>query len=368
MRRPAATAKLPVPLSSASKIRLSWAALGAAGLALVLLLAPMLMPFLVALTLAYALHPAVDRLARWRVPRALGAALALLLLCGVLAAVGSLIVSVVQQTVPQLRQQVPVLLTHVGAWLDTQSARVGIRGSVDLGALRQALGQMLAGDPQHWSAQLLSSARSGGGVLLNWTANLLLIPMVTFYLLLDWDALMRRAFDLVPLPRRAGLRELLGECDTVLARYLRGQLLVMLILAAFYSAGLAIAGLQLALPIGVFTGLAVCVPFIGFGMGLVLALLAGALQFQSLYALGAVALVYAIGQVIESWWLTPRLLGSHLGLHPLVVIFLLLAFGSVFGFVGVLLALPAGALLLVLARRGVAWYRRSALFLGEPRA
>ncbi len=111
--------------------------------------------------------------------------------------------------------------------------------------------------------------------------------------------------------------------------------------------------------------LAVCVPFVGFGVGLLLALLAGALQFQSLYALGAVAVVYGIGQVVESSWLTPRLLGHHIGLHPLLVIFLLLAFGSLFGFIGVLLALPAGALLLVLARHALAWYRSSALFLGS---
>ncbi|OIQ81399.1 pheromone autoinducer 2 transporter [mine drainage metagenome] len=354
-----------MPLSTANKIRLSWAAVGAAALGLLLLLAPVLMPFLVALTLGYALHPAVDRLHRWRVPRALGAALALALLCGALLAVGSLIVAVLQRTLPQLQQQVPVLLGRVGDWLGAHAAQLGWTGGFDLDALRQALARMLAGDPQRWAVQLLSSARSGGGVLLNWTANLVLIPVVTFYLLLDWDALMQRSFALVPLPRRDALRDLLLECDALLARYLRGQLLVMLVLAAYYSVGLALAGFQLALPIGVFTGLAVCVPFVGFGVGLLLALLAGALQFQSLYAIGAVAVIYGSGQVVESSWLTPKLLGHHIGLHPLLVIFLLLAFGSLFGFIGVLLALPAGALLLVLARHALAWYRRSALFLGS---
>lgn len=321
------------------------------------------MPFLLALTVAYALHPAVERMARWHIPRLLGASLALVLLAVAVVALGSLIVSVLDTTLPQLQHQVPGLLAKLTTWLGTLAARLGLQSHFDLATLGSALSRSISGDPQRWILQVLSSARSGGGTLLALLADAVLIPVLSLYLLLDWRELVDRATGLVPPRRRESLAALLEECDEVLGRYLRGQLTVMLLLAAFYALGLSVAGFELAVPIGVFTGLAVCVPFIGFGIGLLLALLAGALQFQSFYALGAVAVVYGLGQVLESSYLTPRLLGRRIGLHPLFVIFLLLAFGDLFGFVGVLLALPAGALMLVVARHLVQWYRGSALYL-----
>jgi predicted PurR-regulated permease PerM len=149
-----------------------------------------------------------------------------------------------------------------------------------------------------------------------------------------------------------------------LGQYLRGQLLVMLAMAAFYSIGMAFFGLDLALPIGIFTGLAMFVPYLGFGLGLILALLAGALQFASIKAVVMVVAVYGVGQVLESLVLTPRLVGERIGLHPLAVIFALLAFGQLFGFVGVLVALPASAVLLVALRRLQANYLASKLYNG----
>jgi predicted PurR-regulated permease PerM len=156
----------------------------------------------------------------------------------------------------------------------------------------------------------------------------------------------------------------IDECDSVLGQYLRGQLLVMLALAVYYSIGLTLFGFDLALPVGVFTGLAVFIPYLGFGLGLVLALLTGLLQFASLYALVAVAVVYGIGQLVESFVLTPRLVGERIGMSPLAVIFALLAFGHLLGFVGVLVALPLSALLVVAVRRVRATYLESRLYLG----
>jgi predicted PurR-regulated permease PerM len=156
------------------------------------------------------------------------------------------------------------------------------------------------------------------------------------------------------------------EADGVLGQYLRGQLLVMLVLAIYYSTGLALFGLDLALPIGVFTGLAVAIPYLGFGLGLVLALLAGFLEFSTqtghASALLMVAVVYGLGQLIESFYLTPRLVGERIGLHPLAVIFALLSFGHLLGFVGVLIALPLSAVLLVAIRRLRSAYLGSALY------
>jgi len=156
-----------------------------------------------------------------------------------------------------------------------------------------------------------------------------------------------------------------NEADSVLGQYLRGQLLVMLAMAAFYAVGLTLFGLDLALPIGIFTGLAMFIPYLGFGIGLILAILAGLLQFASIKALVMVAVVYGIGQVVESLVLTPRLVGERIGLHPLAVIFALLAFGQIFGFVGVLIALPLSAVLLVALRRINQRYMTSKLYKGQ---
>jgi len=192
--------------------------------------------------------------------------------------------------------------------------------------------------------------------------NAVLIPVALFYLLLDWDRFVPRVLDLVPPRARPGVDSFRHEADQVLGQYLRGQLLVMLTMATFYSTGLALFGLDLALPIGVFTGLAMFVPYLGFGIGLVMALLAGVLQFASAKALVMVAVVYGAGQVIEGFYITPRLVGERIGLHPLAVIFALLAFAQVFGFVGVLVALPASAVLLVGIRRMRAGYMGSRLY------
>jgi len=200
-----------------------------------------------------------------------------------------------------------------------------------------------------------------------------MVPLLTFYWLMDWDDIQRRTWSLLPPRWHAGLHDVLDECDTVLGQYLRGQVIVMLILAVYYSLGLTLAGFALALPIGVFTGLAVFIPYIGFGLGLILALLVGLLQFAAageglLYPLVCVAVVYGLGQVVESFFLTPHLVGQRIGLHPLAVIFLLLLFAQWLGFVGVLIALPAGALLLVLVNRGLTRYRASRAYLRGSQA
>lgn len=343
---------------------LAWAAIAAALAVLAWLLAPMLLPFLVALTLAYALNPAVDRLARLRIPRPAGAAAAILVISVLVAGVGALMVTVLRQTVPQIGARLPALVAEVASWVHVQAGRLGLAlpDGMGLAALAE---RAMSGDPGTWAARALDSARSGGGRLFSLGADLVLIPVLTFYLLLDWHPMTRGAWNLVPLPRQAGLRAFVAECDAMLGGYLRGQLAVMAILAAYYSAGLALAGFDLALPIGVFTGLAVCVPFVGFGVGLVLALLAGLLQFPALHAAIAVAVIYGIGQVLEGYVLVPRLVGRRIGLHPLLVIFLLLAGGQLFGLPGVLLALPAGALLVVVARHALASYRAGPLYRGH---
>jgi predicted PurR-regulated permease PerM len=351
-------------LSAAQRRTLSWIALALAALALLWLLAPVLTPFLVGAVLAYALHPAVERLVVRRVPRVLAVSLIELAVIVALLALLLLIVPILSKELPLLREQIPLLadrLNHdVAPWL----ASHGIEVALDTDSIKAFVLKYLDANLEGWLGHLLSSARIGGSIALAVIGNLVLMPVVLFYLLMDWSKLVQRLQELVPPRLRAAYDAFMDDCDAVLGQYLRGQLLVMLILAAFYSVGLALFRFDLAVPVGVFTGLAMFVPYVGFGIGLVLALLAGALQFASWYGVVAVAVVYGIGQVAEGFFLTPRLVGERIGLNPLMVIFALLAFGHLLGFAGVLVALPVSAVLVVAVRRLREMYLESRLYNG----
>lgn len=351
-------------LTPSQQLWLAWLAVGAVFFALLWLLAPVLAPFLVASILAYALHPAVEALVVRRIPRVLAVlGIEALVLTGVLA-VGLLIVPILSREIPLLQAQIPVLAERINHTLAPWLAEWGVSATLDVAAVKSFVMKHLSANPEGLVEGLLSSVRIGGSVMLALLGNLVLIPVVLYFLLMDWPSLMARVQGLWPLHLAEAINRFLAECDDLLGQYLRGQLAVMLTLAAYYTVGLALFGFDLALPIGVFTGLAILIPYLGFGLGLALALLAGLLQFASLHAVVAVAVVYGIGQVLESFLLTPRLVGERIGLSPLAVIFALLAFGHVFGFVGVLVALPLSAVCLVALRRIESFYRASRLFRG----
>jgi predicted PurR-regulated permease PerM len=341
---------------------LTWLLIAAAASALLWLLAPVLTPFLVGAVLAYALHPAVERLAARRVPRVLAVVVVEVLFIVALLALLLLIVPILSKELPLMREQIPLLAeklnTHVGPWL----SQFGIHVALDTASIKAFVLKHLNANLEDLLANALSSARMGGSILLTLVGNLVLVPVVLFYLLMDWPTLVARVNHLVPPRMRPVFSGFMQECDDTLGQYLRGQLLVMLILAVFYSVGLALFRFDLAVPIGVFTGLVIFIPYLGFGLGLLLALLAGALQFGNLYGLIAVAAVYGAGQVIEGFFLTPKLVGERIGMSPLTVIFALLSFGHLFGFVGVLIALPVSALLVVAVRRTQASYLASRLY------
>jgi len=326
------------------------------------LLAPVLVPFLVALIMAYVLQPLVEAMQRRRVPRWLAAGVALVGLMLALATLVLMALPVLTQLLPALRDQVPTWLDALNAALDPLARRWGLNIQFDVNWVRNLLQRLVSGHEGALVEQLLASLRIGGSALLAVLGNLVLMPIVAYYLLVDWNELMPRLRTLVPPRWRDTVQSFLMDTDAVLRQYLRGQLLVMGALALFYTVALALTGLDLALPIGVFTGLAVFVPYVGFGVGLLLGLLAALLQFQSVLGVGLVAGVYLLGQLLEGFVLTPRLVGERIGLHPLAVIFALMAFGHVFGFVGVLIALPGSAVLLVALRRLQAFYLGSTLY------
>jgi predicted PurR-regulated permease PerM len=353
-----------MPLNASQRRSLTWAAAAVGAGLLVWLLAPVLTPFAVAAVLAYALHPAVEALAARRVPRVVAVALVETIAIIALLALLLLLIPVIAKELPLLKAQIPLLAERANATLVPWLAQFGIHISLDPASIKAFVLKALDENLEDWMATVLSSARIGGSALLALVGNAVLMPVVLFYLLIDWPQLVQRVQSLIPPRLREGAQGFLDECDGVLGQYLRGQLLVMAVLAVYYSAALAIAGFDLALPVGVFTGLAIFIPYLGFGLGLVLALLAGALQFGSWYGVAVVAVVYGVGQVVESLYLTPRLVGERIGLNPLAVIFALLAFGHLFGFIGVLIALPVSAVLLVALRRAQGAYLSSRLFLG----
>ncbi len=355
---------LTMTFTAAHRHTITWIVISFAVALLVWLLGPVLTPFIVAAVLAYVLHPLVERLATRRVPRVAAVTVVELAAVVTVLAVALLIVPILSKQLPLLREQIPLLADRANTQLTPWLARFGVDVALDTASIKAFVLKYLNTNLEEWTATALSSARIGGSILLAVVGNLFLIPMVLFYLLMDWNSLVSRFAALIPPRTRERAHSFVEECDLTLGQYLRGQLLVMLVLAVYYSVGLTLFGFDLAVPVGVFTGLAVFIPYVGFGFGLTLALISAVLQFTGWLGLVGVAVVFGIGQLLESFVLTPRLVGERIGMSPLTVIFALLSFGHLFGFVGVLIALPVSAVLVVAVRRLRETYAESELFRG----
>jgi predicted PurR-regulated permease PerM len=325
-------------------------------------LGPVLTPFLIGAIFAYIGAPLVDRLQRRRVSRTLGTLVVVLLFGVAVFAILLVLIPLVQAEIGLAARKLPELLArlaaHLSPWLQEN---LGIVAAFDLASIREFVTEHLD-EAKGYSGRIMAGLKAGGLFLLSLVVNAALIPVVMFYLLRDWNMLWERLFDLVPTRWRRKTREITGEIDGVLAEFLRGQGMVMASLALYYVIGLWIAGLQFALPIGILTGLLVFIPYVGFGTGFVLGMLAALLQWEGIGPFLAILAVYGVGQILENYVLIPWLIGDRIGLHPLAVIFALLAFGALFGLAGVLMALPASAALLVGLRHLRKAYRESALY------
>ncbi|GBL47463.1 putative permease often clustered with de novo purine synthesis [Sulfuriferula multivorans] len=328
---------------------------------LLYLLSPILTPFLLAAILAYICHPLADRLERMKLPRGAAAGIVIIVLGLVFFLLALILLPMIQTEtshfIASLPRYVDWLQNSAAPWLQEH---LGVT-LPDAEGLKQLLSDHLqgAGSAAGSAAVWLKTGTLG---IVSLVANLVLIPVVFFYLLRDWDVMIDWADGLVPRRWHSKVRQLATEIDAVLSEFLRGQLSVMLIMAVFYTTGLWIAGLDYALPIGILAGLLVFVPYMGAISGMALATLAGLVQFSSLSGMIPVWVVFGIGQLVEGYVVVPRLVGERIGLHPVMVIFALLAFGEVFGFFGVLLALPISAMLLVALRHIRAAYQHSSLY------
>jgi predicted PurR-regulated permease PerM len=355
--------------TSNQKTITAWGAIAAVFALALWLLGPVLAPFVVAAVLAYALTPLVDwldQLGRGRIPRVLAVMVVELVFVLALLAILLLIVPILAKELPLMRDQLPLLLEHANAFAQPLLTQWGVQVALDMDSVKSFVKTYLDTNFQDAAGSVLSSLKIGGSVAFSLIGNLVLIPVALFYLLMEWDGLVGQVRQLIPPALRPASDAFVRDADAVLGQYLRGQLLVMFILALYYGVALKLFGLDLALPIGVFTGLAVFVPYLGFGLGLLLAAFAGLLQFSAAGGLSHTVLmlvvVFGAGQLLESFVLTPKLVGERIGLHPLAVIFSLLAFGQLFGFLGVLVALPVSAVLLVAIRRLRSGYLASHLY------
>jgi predicted PurR-regulated permease PerM len=289
------------------------------------------------------------------------------LLLGAAVLLAFILVPLVRKEVIQVAARLPDLIAAAnGQFLPWLHEHLGITLQVDAASVRQFVSEHLdnSGD---MAGKLLRSLGTGGLALANILVNVFLTPLLVFYLLMDWPALLASMDAAIPRPWHGPSQRFLAEVDELLSQYLRGQILVMLLLALYYSVALWAAGVGAAVPVGFLTGLLVFIPYLGYGIGLVLALLVAVLQFQGWGPVIAVAVVYGLGQVLESFLLTPYLVGERIGLHPMAVIFALLAFSQLFGFAGVLMALPASAALLVALRELRVLYLKSRIYLGNER-
>jgi predicted PurR-regulated permease PerM len=330
-------------------LRLNWLIAVALTGWLFYLLAPVLTPFVAAALLAYMGDPLADRMQKLKMPRSLAVAAVFLitfLILGLLVLlVGPLIrtqVAALFDALPEIARQVEqVWLPNILGWLDIEAG-----DDVGFAPFLANYGEMFGS----WSGKVLLSVSKSGGALAAAVLSLFLLPIITFYMLRDWDTIMAHLGALVPESQRETIFTLARESDEVLSAFLRGQVLVMLALAFIYSLGLSLVGLKFAIAIGVVSGLVSFVPYLGFVFGIGLASLTVALEPNPLWQMIGVVATFSIAQFIEGSFLTPKLVGDRIGLHPVIVIFAVAAGGQLFGFFGILLALPAAAVLSVLVR------------------
>ncbi len=331
---------------------------------LIYLLAPVLTPFIIAAILAYIGDPLVDRLEAFKLPRTLAVTIVFLVLTLIAVIALLILIPMLERQIVALVQKVPgyiaVLQSQFIPWINSE---LGLNIQLEPEKIKQTL-------QGHWkeaggiATKAISYVTKSGAVLIAIVGNLVLIPVVTFYLLRDWDVLVGRIHELLPRKSEGVIVKLAKQSDEVLGSFLRGQLLVMLALGIIYSVGLGLVGLEFALLIGLLAGLVSFVPYLGFIIGILVAGTAAILQFHDFLHVALVAVVFIIGQVAEGMFLTPKLVGDRIGLHPVAVIFAVLAGGQLFGFVGVLIALPLAAVIAVIMRYLHQQYKDSTMYAG----
>ncbi len=335
-------------------------------LLLVISLQPILMPFLVAALFAYLMDPVADKLEEKKLSRTASVSVVFF----VMSIVGSLLALLI---VPLLGKQLISFIYKLPdyvAWLQGHllpylNSTFGIHiDAVPIDEMKSLL-------KENWqqagsiATHVVKSATASTMSVVTWVANIIIIPVVSFYLLRDWDKLMEKIRGVLPRPWKDLTIKLAQECDEVLSAFIRGQFLVMTALGAIYTVGLSIIGLDLALFLGTLAGFASVVPYLGAIVGISTATIFAYLQFHEIMPVIYVLMVFGFGQMLEGMVLTPLMVGDKIGLHPVAVIFAIMAGGQLAGFVGILIALPVAAVLMVFLRHLHYEYKTSEIYLDD---
>jgi predicted PurR-regulated permease PerM len=324
-----------------------------------------LLPFIAGMVLAYFLDPAADALERRGLPRIAATSLILLSSLLVFVLLIVLVVPLLSSQVTKFAANLPdyiralsaFLDTSLPAWMKERLARAGVGNGQSMADL--------AASAAGWAASILGSLLSGGLALVNALSLLVVTPVVAFYMLNDWDRMVATVDSLLPREHAPTIRALAREIDDVLAGFIRGQGTLCLVLGAFYAVALIAAGLDFGLLIGLMTGFLSFIPFVGAIIGGLMSIGMAVVQFWPQFGhILIIAAIFAVGQFLEGNVLQPRLVGGSVGLHPVWLMFALFAFGYLFGFVGVLLAVPMAAAVGVLTRFAIRQYTGSRLYLG----
>ncbi len=336
-------------------------------LAFVYLLSDILLPFVAGIILAYLLDPIVDFLERHRFPRWLAAGLITLIATATVISALLLLVPLLQSQIVDFAGRLPnyveLLREKAVALLAVVQTQVSPE---EMASIRENLGGAAGPNALVWIGNLLTRLWGGGVALLNLLSLLVITPIVVFYLLRDWDDIVETVDDWLPRQLAPVIREKTLEIDAVLSGFLRGQISVCLLLGVLYAIGLTLVGLDFGLIIGFITGLISFVPYFGMLIGFAVGLGVAVAQFSDWQPIAMVAGVFVIGQFLEGNFITPKLVGKRIGLHPAWIIFALLAGGILFGFTGILLAVPAAAVVGVLGRFSIHQYKQSVAYLGSP--
>ncbi len=337
-------------------------------------LSSVLLPFLAAIAIGYLLDPVADRLERAGMSRLMATLLILLVFAAILVVFVGVAVPVLARqftgfvsAFPDLAAKAQAALSeHGSAWVQwAQSKLTGALGDSAIadGIDLQSVVPNLMRTATQWLLQLLKTIFSGGAAIISLASLMIVTPVVAFYVLLDWDMMIERIRANIPPRDRPKVRQIASEIDDAMAGFLRGQSLLCLFLGVWYAVGLSLVGVNYGFLIGVVGGVLSFIPYVGSLTVLVLALtVAIAESWPSLALPGMAVAVFAVGQFLEGNVLSPRLVGESVGLHPVWVMFALMAFGALFGFVGLLIAVPVAAAIGVLARHGLAAYRESDFF------
>ncbi len=328
-------------------------------------LSGVLAPFIAGLAVAYFFDPVADRLESAGLSRGLAAGLVIVVFLGLVVAVAMLLYPLLHSQIIGLLDRIPDLIDGLRQLAAPLLEQLNDKLASSDAAGLQGAAKKYASGVLSWAGNLLQSLWSGGLAFFNVLSLMVITPLVAFYLLRDWDRMVARFDDLLPRASAATIREQMREIDGTIAAFVRGQATVCLVLGAWYGAALTLAGLDFGLLVGLGAGLLAFVPYLGAGIGMVVGVAIAMHQFTDFPAIAIVAAIFLVGQTAESYFLTPRLIGDRVGLHPVWIIFALLAGGALFGFTGVLLAVPVTAVIGVLVRYWISRYLASPYYRSD---